>query len=133
VLVALGVGALNASTEARNEAFNNDASKYAEKAIHLIEGGKTPETWAPFKSKEDTLGSLYYALGFYSLKATPESAVTDFIKASQVDADTCPRLAENRFECRRDSALDGRVYIWPDSHGSTPGSPPAATVRSRSR
>jgi len=87
VLVALGVGALNASTEARNEAFNNDASKYAEKAIHLIEGGKTPETWAPFKSKEDTLGSLYYALGFYSLKATPESAVTDFIKASQVDAD----------------------------------------------
>jgi hypothetical protein len=87
VLVALGVGALNASTEARNEAFNNDASKYAEKAIRLIEGGKSPETWVPFKSKEDTLGSLYYALGFYLLKTTPESAATNFIKASQVDAD----------------------------------------------
>jgi len=87
VLIALGYGAVAASTEARNEAFNADAAKYAAKAIQLIESGKTPETWAPFKGKEDVLGSLHYALGFYALKQTPEAAVPHFIKAAQVDAD----------------------------------------------
>ena len=87
VLIALGYGAVAASTEARNENFNADAVKYAEKAIQLIESGKTPETWVPFKNKEDVLGSLRYALGFYLLKTTPDAAVPHFIKATQVDVD----------------------------------------------
>lgn len=87
VLIALGYGAVAASTEARNETFNAEAAKHAAKAIQLIESGRTPETWAPFKGKEDVLGSLHYALGFYALKPTPEAAVAHFIKAAQVDAD----------------------------------------------
>ena len=87
VLIALGYGAVAASTEARNETFNAEAANYALKAIQLIESGKTPETWAPFKSKEDVLGSLHYALGFYSLKTTPESSITHFIKAAQIESD----------------------------------------------
>src|SRR5215813_14956476 len=74
VLIALGYEGVLAS-EARNEAFNNDAATYAQKAIQLIEAGKTPETWTPFKNKEDVLASLYYAEGFYALKPKPESAV----------------------------------------------------------
>jgi tetratricopeptide (TPR) repeat protein len=87
VLIALGYGAVAASTEARNETFNAVAATYAEKAIQLIESGRTPETWAPFKGKEDVLGSLHYALGFYALKPTPDAAVGHFIKAAEVDAD----------------------------------------------
>ena len=87
VLIALGYGAVAASTEARNESFNAEAGRHAAKAIQLIESGKNPETWAPFKGKEDVLGSLYYALGFYALKTTPDAAISHFIKASQVDAD----------------------------------------------
>lgn len=87
VLIALGYGAVAASTETRNENFNADAAKYAEKAIQLVEAGRTPETWAPFKNKDDVLGSLYYALGFYSLKTTSDAAVSHFIKAAQVDVD----------------------------------------------
>ena len=105
VLIALGYGAVGASTEARNESFNADAEKYAEKAIQLVESGKLPsgselptsgggvgpsptgpQIWAPFKSKEDVLGSLLYALGFYQLKSEPEGAVVHFIKSAQVDA-----------------------------------------------
>ena len=33
------------------------------------------------------LASLYYALGFYTLKPTPESAIAHFIKAAQIDSD----------------------------------------------
>jgi hypothetical protein len=48
-LIALGnAGYLAAS--ARNENFNAEAIGYAQKAIQMIEGGKAPETWAPFKS-----------------------------------------------------------------------------------
>ena len=87
VLIALGYGAVAASTEARNETFNAEAAKHAAKAITLIGSGKTPETWAPFKSKEDVLGSLHYALGFYALKTNPDAAIQSFITAAQVDAD----------------------------------------------
>ncbi|MFS8086338.1 MAG: hypothetical protein ACMG6H_11970 [Acidobacteriota bacterium] len=100
VLIALGYGAVAASTEARNETFNVDAAKYAEKAIQLIESGMTPirdlsgggggvgpNPWAPFKNKEDVLASLYYAVGFYDLKAKPESSITNFIKAAQIESD----------------------------------------------
>ena len=87
VLIALGYGAFAASTEAHNEAFNNDATGYSQRAIKLIESGKAPDTWAPFKNKEDVLASLYYALGFYSLKTRPENSIADFIKAAQIDSD----------------------------------------------
>lgn len=87
VLIALGYGAVAASTEARNETFNPEAAKHAAKAIQLIGSGRTPETWAPFKGKEDVLGSLHYALGYYALKSTPDAAIPSFITATQVDAD----------------------------------------------
>jgi hypothetical protein len=87
VLTALGYEGVIASTEARNEAFNADAATYAQKAIQLIEAGKTPDTWAPFKNKEDVLASLYYALGFYNLKTKPESSVASFLKVAQIDSD----------------------------------------------
>jgi hypothetical protein len=87
VLIALGYGAVAASSEARNETFNAEAAKHAAKAIQLIGSGRTPETWAPFKGKEDVLGSLHYALGFYALKTNPEAAIPSLITAAQVDAD----------------------------------------------
>lgn len=87
VLIALGYEGVIASTEARNEAFNADAGNYAQKAIQLIESGKTPDNWEPFKNKEDVLASLYYAMGFYNLKPKPESAISHFIKAAQIESD----------------------------------------------
>ena len=86
VLIALGYGGVFAS-ESRNEAFNADASIYAQKAIQLLESGKVPDTWAPFKNKEDVLASLYYAVGFYSLKTKPESSITNFYKVTQIESD----------------------------------------------
>jgi tetratricopeptide (TPR) repeat protein len=87
VLIALGYEAVIASNEARNESFNAEAATYAQKAIQLIEAGKAPDTWAPFKNKEDVLGQLYYAVGFYNLKPKPEAAIPNFIRASQIDSD----------------------------------------------
>ena len=87
VLIPLGYSAFIASTESRNENFNAEATAYATKAIQLIEAGRAPDTWSPFKNKEDVLASLHYALGFYSLKPRPEEATSQFIKAAQYDSD----------------------------------------------
>ena len=86
VLIALGYGGVFAS-ETRNETFNDAAGGYAQKAIQQIESGKAPETWAPFKNREDVLASLYYAEGFYLLKPKPESSIANFIKAAQIESD----------------------------------------------
>ena len=86
VLIALGYEGVLAS-ETKNESFNADAATYARKAIQLIESGKAPESWTPFKNRDDVLSSLYYAEGFYSLKPKPEAAIADFIKASQINSD----------------------------------------------
>src|ERR1051325_8696859 len=87
VLIALGYEGLIASTEARNETFNSEALKYAQKAAQLIETGKSPDSWSPFKNRDDVLASLYYAVGFYTLKTAPETSVANFYKATQIDSD----------------------------------------------
>lgn len=87
VLIPLGYSGFVASTEARNENFNTDAANYAQKAIQLIESGRAPDSWSPFKNKDDVLASLRYALGFYALKQAPENAIINFIKAAQIDSD----------------------------------------------
>jgi tetratricopeptide (TPR) repeat protein len=86
-LIALGYGGYLASTNAKNETFNADSTRYALKAIQLLESGKSPDAWEPFKNREDALASLYYAIGFTELKPRPEEAIGRFIKVTQIDSD----------------------------------------------
>jgi tetratricopeptide (TPR) repeat protein len=82
----LGYAGYLAST-AKNESFNAEALDYAKKAIQLIEGGKTPEIWEPFKGKDDALAHLYYTVGFLNLKPAPNAAIDPLIKSVQFDSD----------------------------------------------
>lgn len=75
------------AASAKNEAFNTTALDYARKAIQAIESGKQPTEWAPFKGKDDTLAYLNYAVGFLTLKTSPEQAIDSLIKAAQYDSD----------------------------------------------
>jgi tetratricopeptide (TPR) repeat protein len=86
-LIALGYGGYLATTNARNETFNADSVRYAQKAIQLLESGKTPDAWEPFKSREDAVASLNYAIGFIDLKPRPEEAIGRFIRVIQIDND----------------------------------------------
>ena len=67
----------------KNPALSADSLTYAQKAIQMIESGKTLETWAPYVNKEDTLGYLYNATGSLNLQKDPALALKDFIKAAQ--------------------------------------------------
>ena len=67
----------------KNPAFAADALSYSQKAIQLIEAGKTLENWAPYMSKDDTLGYLYNASGSLQLQKDPGMALKDFLKAAK--------------------------------------------------
>jgi hypothetical protein len=68
--------ALYASGVNKNDSFNGEAANYARKAIQIIQSGQ------PFDKKDDTLGWLHSALGFFSLKTSPSEAITYYIKAA---------------------------------------------------
>jgi tetratricopeptide (TPR) repeat protein len=75
------------ASSAKVDTFNVEALSYAKKAITSIEGGKVPTEWAPFKGKDDTLAYLNYAVGFLTLKSSPEQAIDSLIKALQYESD----------------------------------------------
>jgi len=67
----------------KSPALSAESLSYAQKAISMIESGKTLEAWTPYLSKEDTLGYLYNATGSLKLQQDPGVALKDFIKAAQ--------------------------------------------------
>jgi hypothetical protein len=71
--------ALYAAGVNKNESFNAEAANYARKSIQLIQSGQ------PFDKRDDTLGWLNSALGFFSLKANPSESITYYIKAAGFD------------------------------------------------
>ena len=75
------------AASAKNETFNTTALDYARKAIREIESGQSPGDWAPFKGKDDTLAYLNYAVGFLTLKTSPDQAIDALLKAAQYDSD----------------------------------------------
>jgi tetratricopeptide (TPR) repeat protein len=87
VLMDLGYGGYVLAVTTKNESGNAEAISYARKAIQLIESGKAPDAWSPFKSKDDALGYLYYSIGFLNRVTNPQDALTAFIKAAQFDSD----------------------------------------------
>jgi tetratricopeptide (TPR) repeat protein len=75
------------AASAKNETYNTQALGYARKAIQLIESGKAPSEWAPFKGKDDTLAYLNYAVGFMTLKTNPDQAIDSLLKAAQYESE----------------------------------------------
>jgi hypothetical protein len=75
------------AASSKDESHNTEALMYARKAIQAIEGGKAPTEWAPFKGKDDTLAYLNYAVGFLTLKTTPDQAIDSLIKAAMYESE----------------------------------------------
>jgi hypothetical protein len=84
VLTALGYAGLFSAAGGKDE-NSADAITYAKKAIQLIEEGKSPTDWKPFKSKDETLGWLNYALGLMNARTNGAEAIVFLTKSAQFD------------------------------------------------
>jgi tetratricopeptide (TPR) repeat protein len=71
-----------------NTTNNADAISYAKKAIQLLEAGKSFEEAKPLapKDRDETLARLNYALGFYTIKNSPDEAEAALVKAAHYDS-----------------------------------------------
>src|SRR6266545_1521254 len=69
----------------KSEALSAETMAFAKKAIQLIEGGKAPENWSPYSSKEETLGYLYNTIASLSMRKSPSEGLTALIKAAQFE------------------------------------------------
>jgi hypothetical protein len=86
-LIDLGFAGYSAAAATKADTYNADAIGYARRAIQLIESGKAPDDWKPFKGKDDTLAYLYYAIGVMNFKNNPAESIPAFIKATQFESD----------------------------------------------
>ncbi len=84
VLTALGYAGLFNAASGKDET-SADATTYAKKAIQLIEEGKEPTDWKPFKSKDETLGWLNYSLGLMNARSNGAEAIVYLTKAAGYD------------------------------------------------
>ena len=85
-LIALGTAGYLAAS-ARNTTFDKEAIAYAKRAIQLIESGKAPVSWDPYKGKDDTLAYLYLTLGVLQLKAAPNETIEPLLKSIQLESE----------------------------------------------
>ncbi|MEP6919887.1 MAG: hypothetical protein ABI967_02095 [bacterium] len=69
----------------KSPVYAADTLSYAQKAVQLIESGKTLPTWSPYKTKEDALGYLYNTMGSLTLQKDINQGLPILIKAAQFD------------------------------------------------
>jgi len=83
-LVHLGVnGYLIANL--KNPTMSATAVSSAKKAIELLEGGKTLDSWQPLTGKDEALAYLNYTVGVFSLEGDPSSALKNLLKSAQYE------------------------------------------------
>ena len=56
---------------------------YAQKALSMLDAGKTLENWDPLGSKDVAVAYLNYSIGTLTLEKDPSSALKNLIKAAQ--------------------------------------------------
>jgi hypothetical protein len=69
----------------KNPQLTADGLVYAQKALGLLESGKTLESWDPLGSKDVAMAYLNYSIGTLTLEKDPSAALKNLIKAAQFE------------------------------------------------
>ncbi|HEX8458388.1 MAG TPA: hypothetical protein VF656_13895 [Pyrinomonadaceae bacterium] len=86
LLINLGYAGYTAqSSKPSVTTYSADSLNYARKAIQLIEAGQSPTSWTPFKTKEESLAYLNFAIGEYMIKSDPAGAIPYYLKALSIE------------------------------------------------
>jgi len=82
LLIQLGYAGYNAQNlPTPITTFSPVSLGHAKKAVEMLEAGKTPDKWVLFKSKDEALGYLNFAVGEYMIKSDPAGALPYYLKA----------------------------------------------------
>jgi hypothetical protein len=84
VLVDLGANAY-LLPPLKNAQLTADGLGYAQKALGMLDAGKTLEKWDPLGSKDVAVAYLNYSIGTLTLEKDPSAALKNLIKAAQFE------------------------------------------------
>jgi hypothetical protein len=84
VLVDLGANAY-LLPPLKNPTLTAEGLGYAQKALSMLDGGKTLENWEPLRSKDDAVAYLNYSVGTLTLEKDPGASLKNLIKAAQFE------------------------------------------------
>jgi tetratricopeptide (TPR) repeat protein len=86
LLINLGYAGYTAqSSKPSVTTYSAESLGYAKKAIQMIEGGQSPATWTPFKTKDESAAYLNFAVGEYMIKSDPAGAVPYYLKSLSME------------------------------------------------
>jgi hypothetical protein len=69
----------------KNPALIAEALQYAQKALQLLDSGKSLDDWQPLASKDVAVAYLNYTIGTLTLETDPSNALKNLIKAAQFE------------------------------------------------
>src|SRR5678809_635910 len=84
VLVDLGANAY-LLPPLKNAQLTAEGLGYAQKALAMLDSGKTLEKWDPLGSKDVAVAYLNYSIGALTLEKDPSAALKNLIKAAQFE------------------------------------------------
>src|SRR5215213_10458801 len=84
VLVDLGTNAY-LLPPLKNEQLTAEGLGYAQKALQMLDSGKTLESWDPLGSKDIAVSYLNYSIGTLTVEKDPSGALKNLLKAAQFE------------------------------------------------
>lgn len=69
----------------KNAQLTTESLAYAQKALTLIESGKTIDDWAPLAGKDAALAYLNFTIGSLTLEKDPSAALKNLLKSAQYE------------------------------------------------
>jgi hypothetical protein len=87
VLINLAYAGYEALTKKQDDSFGGDSITFAKQAIALIEKGKLPKTFTPFKNQNDATAWMYVIIGNFSESFDPKEAVINYYNALKYDSE----------------------------------------------
>lgn len=85
VLMNLAYSGFDAQAKNKDNSFAEVSTNYAKQTISLLESGKTPANFSPFKNKDDTIGWMYYVIGNFQKDTDAKESAINFYKATKYE------------------------------------------------
>ncbi|MDQ6786104.1 MAG: hypothetical protein M3033_04710 [Acidobacteriota bacterium] len=94
VTMNLAYAGFDAQQKNKDNNFGADSIAYAKQTISLLDAGKLPKTFQPFKDQAEATAFMYYVIGNFSLDTNLKEAAENFYKAigyeSKIKTDSFP-------------------------------------------
>lgn len=94
VTMNLAYAGFDAQQKKKDNSFGAESVEYAKKTLSLIDAGKLPKSFQPFKDQAEATAFMYYVVGNFSLDSDYKTSAQNFYKAvgydSKIKSDSFP-------------------------------------------